>query len=204
MDELIGHLVDAPQANILIVAGLVFLGIAVVGKISGKIEPGKFGRITAALIGLGLVAYGLRMHSDEDKARVEAQQQAEKDKKNKEEALRKQGEQHVALGTVSGPFLGTWKNTNLGTEGVTRLKITQGEGVLLVQAWHACKPADCDWGVEKANVKGGSASVSWDQTSFLRKMRLTPDAQRLRVFVDSVPKDSHAAHQFHGVFARAQ
>jgi hypothetical protein len=57
------YLVEAPVANLFMVAGLAFLGIAVVGDISGKIQPGKTGRILSGLIGIVLVSSGLMMYS---------------------------------------------------------------------------------------------------------------------------------------------
>ncbi|MFQ5787130.1 MAG: hypothetical protein ACE5H1_04040 [Thermodesulfobacteriota bacterium] len=62
MDELIKNIFDAPIANLLIVAGLVFLIIAVIGKVSGKIDPGKTGRISAAGIGAVLLLIGLILY----------------------------------------------------------------------------------------------------------------------------------------------
>ena len=61
MEEFIKALFAAPIANILIVAGLVFLGIAVVGKISRRIEPGKTGWVVSGLLGLILMVTGLAM-----------------------------------------------------------------------------------------------------------------------------------------------
>ena len=61
--EFLTHLIDAPVANILVVAGLIFLGIGIVGKISGKIEPGKGGRIASALVGALLMIVGIAMHT---------------------------------------------------------------------------------------------------------------------------------------------
>jgi WXXGXW repeat (2 copies) len=60
--DFLGHLVDAPFANILIIAGLLFLGIGVVGKITGKIEPSTMGRLMASLLGLVLLAAGVATH----------------------------------------------------------------------------------------------------------------------------------------------
>ena len=60
--DFLGHLVDAPLANILIIAGLLFLGIGAVGKITGKIEPDKIGRMIASLLGLVLLAAGAVVH----------------------------------------------------------------------------------------------------------------------------------------------
>jgi hypothetical protein len=61
MDELVKSVFTAPVATILIIAGLVFLFIAVVGKISGKIEPGEKERIVSGVIGVVLIALGLIM-----------------------------------------------------------------------------------------------------------------------------------------------
>ena len=60
--DIVKELVDAPLANLLIVAGLAFLALAVVGKITGKIEPGRGGRIMAGLLGSALFVGGLIAH----------------------------------------------------------------------------------------------------------------------------------------------
>lgn len=62
MDELIKAVLAAPIANLFIVGGLVFLGIAVVGQISGKIEPGKTGRIASGVLGAIFLVVGLVIH----------------------------------------------------------------------------------------------------------------------------------------------
>jgi hypothetical protein len=62
MGELIKAVLAAPIANLFIVGGLVFLGIAVVGQISGKIEPGKTGRIASGVLGAILLVVGLVIH----------------------------------------------------------------------------------------------------------------------------------------------
>jgi hypothetical protein len=60
------HLVDAPFANILIVTGILFLGIAAVGKVIGgwfgTVAPNKSGRIMSGLLGLGLLIGGTYAH----------------------------------------------------------------------------------------------------------------------------------------------
>ena len=61
--EILGTLIDkalaAPTGSLLVIAGIVFLLIAVVGNISGKIEPGPTGRIAGGVIGLSLLIGGL-------------------------------------------------------------------------------------------------------------------------------------------------
>ncbi|HAF45094.1 MAG TPA: hypothetical protein DCK83_09215, partial [Gallionellaceae bacterium] len=46
-------------------AGILFLMIAVLGKIEGKIEPGRIGRIGAAILGAVLIVIGLVMQYGE-------------------------------------------------------------------------------------------------------------------------------------------
>ncbi len=55
MVELLSHLADAPLANILVLAGLAFLGIGVIGKISGKLEPSAAGRVMCGVLGTVLL-----------------------------------------------------------------------------------------------------------------------------------------------------
>jgi len=62
MDSLFEALVAAPLANLLILGGLVFLGIGIVGNITGKIEPGKTGRIASGALGATLLVAGLVIH----------------------------------------------------------------------------------------------------------------------------------------------
>lgn len=61
MDELIKAVLAVPIANLLVIAGLVFLGIAAVGNISGTIRPDKAGRIACGMLGAILLVMGLVM-----------------------------------------------------------------------------------------------------------------------------------------------
>ena len=60
MDSLF-EFVSKDISNLLILAGIVFLGVAVVGQITGKIDPGPRGRIAAGIIGGILLVGGLVM-----------------------------------------------------------------------------------------------------------------------------------------------
>ena len=62
MNEILELILRSPVANLLIIAGLIFLGIAVVGNISGKIQPGTAGRLLSGLLGLCLLGGGLVMY----------------------------------------------------------------------------------------------------------------------------------------------
>lgn len=57
-------------------------------------------------------------------------------------------------------FVGTWKNTNRNTRGLTRVDITHSGSVYRVHAWGRCHPRDCDWGNAVAAVYHTSASAS--------------------------------------------
>ena len=68
-----GHLFDAPSANILIVAGIAFLAQAVFGRLGGllgrlfgKIRPRPSSRMLAGVLGMGLVIGGVKLHLSAD------------------------------------------------------------------------------------------------------------------------------------------
>lgn len=63
MNELIKGLLAAPVATIFIIGGMLFLLVAVIGNISGKIEPGNKARIASAILGLVFIIVGSWMHS---------------------------------------------------------------------------------------------------------------------------------------------
>src|ERR1700675_371608 len=64
--DFLNHLLDAPIANVLVVAGLLFLAIGAVGKITGKLEPDTTGRIMCGLLGLVLLVGGIFTHVQSD------------------------------------------------------------------------------------------------------------------------------------------
>jgi hypothetical protein len=65
MREVLIRLVDVPIARILVLAGFVFILIGILGKIEGKIEPGPTGRLSAAILGVMLLAVGIFMQYTE-------------------------------------------------------------------------------------------------------------------------------------------
>ncbi len=62
MQEILMRLVDVPLARMFVLAAIIFLMVAVLGKIEGKIEPGKIGRIGATVVGILLMGSGLAMN----------------------------------------------------------------------------------------------------------------------------------------------
>jgi hypothetical protein len=51
-----------------VLAGVIFLLVAVLGRIEGKIEPGRLGRVGASIVGSLLLLVGLAMHVFEGEA----------------------------------------------------------------------------------------------------------------------------------------
>src|SRR5512141_2396181 len=66
MQDVILRLVDVPMVRMFVLAGILFLMIAVLGKIEGKIEPGRIGRLGAAILGVVLIIIGLAMQFSEN------------------------------------------------------------------------------------------------------------------------------------------
>jgi hypothetical protein len=69
------HLADAPIANILILAGVIFLAVGLFGRIGGfigsifgNIEAGKNSRVLAGVLGSVLIVGGAWMHQQSDKS----------------------------------------------------------------------------------------------------------------------------------------
>jgi formylglycine-generating enzyme required for sulfatase activity len=59
MEKLIEEILNSPVSNLLIIAGLAFLALAIIGNISGKIQTGKNGRIASGFLGTILLVLGL-------------------------------------------------------------------------------------------------------------------------------------------------
>ena len=196
MTDLLSHLVDAPVANIFILAGLAFLAIGVLGKISGKIEPSTGGRIMSGLLGMALLIYGIYAHGATDAARNQAIQTARR-------PVTQGQPPRKPVNRAREPFSGKWRNDNTQTRGITRLEVQQSGNLAAVHAWGACSPQDCDWGTANGPASGGSVSVTWDQGFVLRKMTLFPDAGRLRMVLDSVYRDKRSPQHHVEYFVRS-
>jgi hypothetical protein len=146
--------------NLFVIAGLAFLGIGIVGKITGKIEPGPRARGISAIVGVSLVLSGIwihRGHVSAPGATAPPQSAIVIPPAIKE--VHAQGTPSVAQSgtddhSPANPprarglsyFSGTWKNNDARTRGLTTVRVrTAGESVW-VRAWGACHPTDCDWG----------------------------------------------------------
>lgn len=60
------------------------------------------------------------------------------------------------------PLLGTWSNTNPQTDYITKIIVTERNGVLLIRAYGSSSPEPADWGEAEANayVAGGTTKAA--------------------------------------------
>lgn len=78
MQSVISQLVDVPFARMFILAGIIFLLVAVLGRVEGKIDPGQMGRIGASVLGIVLMVVGvLLQYSERDSSIDRLAQQVE-------------------------------------------------------------------------------------------------------------------------------
>ena len=59
MQDVLVKLADVPFARMFVLAGIIFLLVAVLGKVEGKIDPGQMGRIGASVLGVVLLIVGV-------------------------------------------------------------------------------------------------------------------------------------------------
>ena len=57
-----------------------------------------------------------------------------------------------------GQFVGTWKNVDQNTRGVTKVRIIKRGQNMFIRTWGSCSPSDCDWGRE--DLTGYASTVS--------------------------------------------
>jgi hypothetical protein len=63
MLDVLKETLHAPVGNLFVVFGLLLVALAVVGKVSGKLEPDRAGRIASGVVGAALIFAGLAIHS---------------------------------------------------------------------------------------------------------------------------------------------
>jgi len=83
-------------------------------------------------------------------------------------------------------FVGSWRNEDANTSGITRTQIRSQSNTFLVHMWGACHPTDCDWGEETtalSDIDDGILSLTWYQGFAIRtqELSITSDG-RLRVW----------------------
>lgn len=62
MGTLFDDLFHAQPDALFMVVGLAFLAVSVIGSVKAYFDPGKWGRIAAGVLGLGLVLFGFHLY----------------------------------------------------------------------------------------------------------------------------------------------
>lgn len=137
MPEFIKELLQARLDTLFVLAGLVFLGIAIVGNISGRIQPGKGGRIASAVVGPVLIIAGLWLHAShpsDEGGTARTAPDASGAAHGGKAATTEPGPQNTPVPHPGTPapavslvhieyFAGVWKNADEQTRGITSLNI---------------------------------------------------------------------------------
>ncbi len=62
MGTLFDDLFHAQPDALFMVVGLAFLAVSVIGSVKAYFDPGKWGRLAAGVLGLGLVLFGFHLY----------------------------------------------------------------------------------------------------------------------------------------------
>ena len=112
---------------------------------------------------------------------------------------------HSQANASLGQFVGTWKNVDQNTRGVTKVKIIKRGQNMFIRTWGQCHPTDCNWG--RKDLTGYASSVSdnlvhdakaltalYDQGFSEKLMVLKPKGQFLIAEVFSTYEGSRTNH----------
>lgn len=221
MGDLIGHLTDAPIPNLLVLAGLVFVAIAVLGNITAKINPSKNGRIASGVVGAALIAGGLMFHAASDTTRAPAtppvgtaavatQPAAAGTASNAAapaaaSAAETQPATAGGAAPAAGSLDGTWLAQKAHGKAINRIVIRQQGGQALVHAWMNCTQPACDLGEQPATLANGAADVQFVSGAVGRSVTITPiSASQVRVVVHYIDASHKVNRNFDWTFVRSQ
>ena len=71
-------------------------------------------------------------------------------------------------------LIGRWVNSSSETQNITEIAVRRTDAGLLVHAWAACRPSDCDWGEAAAEVWNGSLVVNYAMGFKTNHLQLVP------------------------------
>ena len=63
MRALFNDLFHAQPDALFMVVGLAFLAVSIIGSVKTYFDPGKYGRIAAGVLGLGLLLFGFHLYT---------------------------------------------------------------------------------------------------------------------------------------------
>lgn len=155
------HLADAPIANILIIAGVIFLAVGLfgrvggfIGSIFGNIEAGKNSRMLAGAFGVCLILGGGWLHERSDKAATKSYSMATPAATplTTTDASSPVVIPAAEIGNLrptsefDDRLLGTWDNLTPRFHNQKRVEISRSEQGLSAHVWFSCPSGDCDKG----------------------------------------------------------
>jgi hypothetical protein len=73
---------------------------------------------------------------------------------------------------AADPFEGFWVNVDKSAPAITKARIADVKGQLLIHLWGACQPVDCDWGQSVLQGVGKIRRVVWQQNFAVRRQEL--------------------------------
>ncbi len=236
MASTFSQLAGAPFANLLVIAALVCIAIAIFGWARETVAASSGFRTISGLTGVLLLffVYGVYLpraaHSNNAQSdpsagtRSAATQQAgatrptqpvqpsaqaspsstkptivtaksttpllPKDGRNGAPLQAQSPQPSTTQAATQNLFSGRWKNADPKAASILILRVEQRGGEITVRAWGTCgsRSQYCDWGTGHGVVREGEATVSWNQGPVLRRMRLLPEGDSLRVVLDSTSR----------------
>jgi peroxiredoxin/outer membrane lipoprotein-sorting protein len=102
---------------------------------------------------------------------------------------------------------GTWINQDPSTMGITHILIEDHLGHLLVRAWGACVPTDCDWGTTDLHFTDGLAIGVFDMGFAASRMYFIrlPNGKLLAVYNSEFKDESNRREPDHAeIFVREE
>jgi hypothetical protein len=161
MKSVISELVGVPFARMFILSGIIFLLVAVLGRVEGKIEPGQMGRIGASILGVVLLIVGVLFQFSERDTNIDRLAQ------QVQARLQSQGEVSTpsanpvaptpsAEANAARPLLhivsGTWGRACGGKQGNATASVTK-----------ACDgKSGCDYAPEPVDLGAGQENCAKD------------------------------------------
>lgn len=99
---------------------------------------------------------------------------------------------------------GEWVSVNDRTRGITRIRISQDEAGLVIEAWGKCHPTDCVWGGVRLQPVGDHVDdfrsargfAIWDPGFATKYVNLVSHRNRLIVEVTTIFKDDSRRANF--------
>lgn len=82
-------------------------------------------------------------------------------------------------------MLGTWRNADAGSRGVSKIRVDSGDGGLRVEVWGRCLPIDCAWGQTKLHRAGPNYRAAYTTKFALRTLILVVERETLVARVET-------------------